>query len=72
MVFVDLSMMEPVNGKAFLLEIICDGMTVKRLRSVEGAWVFMSGDPESGQSWRDDQVRIDGRVYERADLEEVH
>lgn len=71
-VLVDLSMTEPVNGKVFLLEIIGDGMTVKRLRNVEGAWVFMSDNPEAGESWRDDQVRIVGRVYGRVDFEEIH
>ena len=49
-----------------------DGMTVKRLRNVEGAWVFMSDNPEAGESWRDDQVRIVGRVYGRVDFEEIH
>lgn len=56
----------------YLLEIIGDGMTVKRLRNVEGAWVFMSDNPEAGESWRDDQVRIVGRVYGRVDFEEIH
>lgn len=71
-VLVDLSLTEPVNGRVFLLEIIGDGMTVKRLRNVDGAWVFLSDNPEAGESWRDDQVRIIGRVYGRVDFEEIH
>lgn len=71
-VLVDLSLKDPINGKVFLLEIIGDGMTVKRLRNVDGNWVFLSDNPEAGESWRDDQVRIIGRVYGRVDFEEIH
>lgn len=70
-VLVDLSLTEPVNGKVFLLEIIGDGMTVKRLRNVNDDWVFLSDNPETGESWRDDQVRIIGRVYGKVDYTEI-
>ena len=70
-VLVDTSLTEPVNGRVFLLEIIGDGMTVKRLRSVEGDWVFLSDNPEVGESWREDQVRIIGRVYGKVDYSEI-
>lgn len=71
-VLVDLSLTEAVNGKVFLLEILGDGMTVKRLRRVAEAWLFLSDNPSAGESWRDDQVRIIGQVYGRVDYAEIH
>lgn len=70
-VLVDTSLTKPVNGKVFLLEIIGDGMTVKRLRQIEGQWLFISDNPEVGETWREDQVRIVGRVYGKVDYTEI-
>lgn len=70
-VLVDIALRQPVNGKVFLLEVIGDGMTVKRLRNVDGQWVFMSDNPEAGEAWREDQVRIVGRVYGKVDYTEI-
>lgn len=70
-VLVDTGTTEPVNGKVFLLEIIGDGMTVKRLRSVGDGWLFLSDNPNASEAWRDDQVRIIGRVYKRANFDDV-
>lgn len=69
-VLVDISLTKPVNGRVFLLEIIGDGMTVKRLRRVDDGWVFMSDNP-SGESWRDDQVTIVGEVYSSVIVKKV-
>lgn len=70
-VLVDTSLTTPVNGRVFLLEIIGDGMTVKRLRRVGDAWIFMSDNPAVGESWREDQVAIVGQVYGRVDFAEI-
>lgn len=69
-VLVDTSITEPKSGYVFLLEIIGDGMTVKRLRNIEGEWLFISDNP-SGESWREDQVRIIGQVYGKVDYTEI-
>ena len=70
-VLVDTSLTKPINGKVFLLEIIGDGTTVKRLRQVAGQWVFLSDNP-GGETWTADQVRIVGEVYGRVDYEAIH
>lgn len=62
-VLADISLTDPVSGKIFLLEIIGDGMTVKRLKRQFGEWVFTSDNPECEESWREDEVRIVGLVY---------
>ena len=71
-VLVDTSLTTPIPGRVFLLEIIGDGMTVKRLRQINNTWVFMSDNPTIAESWRDDQVRIIGQVYGRVDYAEIH
>lgn len=70
-VLVDMSLTNPANGRVFLLEIIGDGMTVKRLRRFGSDWLFVSDNPDAGESWREDQVRIVGEVYGRVDYTEV-
>lgn len=70
-VLVDAGLTKPNNGKVFLLEIIGDGTTVKRLRQVGNEWVFMSDNPR-GESWTEDQVQIIGEVYGRVDYEAIH
>lgn len=69
-VLVDTALKEPVNGKVYLLEIIGDGMTVKRLRAVGGEWLFLSDNP-AGESWREDQVDVLGQVYAKINYGEV-
>lgn len=71
-VLVDTSLTTPIPGRVFLLEIIGDGMTVKRLRQINNTWVFMSDNPTIAETWRDDQVRIVGQVYGRVDYAEIH
>lgn len=70
-VLVDTSLTQPINGKVFLLEIIGDGMTVKRLRQVGGEWLFMSDNPDVNEVWREDQVHILGEVYGTVTFAEV-
>lgn len=70
-VLVDTSIDYPINGKVYLLEIVGDGMTVKRLRQVGGAWLFMSDNPAVNEVWRDDEVRIVGQVYGGVDYKEI-
>lgn len=70
-VLVDMSLTTPLNGRIFLLEILGDGMTVKRLRRVGPDWLFLSDNPDAGDTWREDQVRILGEVYGRVEYTEV-
>lgn len=70
-VLVDTSLTEPIPGRVFLLEVIGDGMTVKRLRKIDGEWRFASDNPEVDEAWRDDQVDIIGEVYGRVNFDEV-
>lgn len=70
-VLVDTSLTAPINGKVFLLEIIGDGMAVKRLRQVGADWLFMSDNPK-GESWTQDQVRIVGEVYGKVNFKAIH
>ncbi len=46
-------------------------MTVKRLRRVGSDWLFLSDNPDAGDTWREDQVRILGEVYGRVEYTEV-
>ncbi len=70
-VLVDMSLVTPANGKVFLLEIIGDGMTIKRLRQIGSDWLFMSDNPDVSESWRADQVRVVGQVYGGVDFKEI-
>ncbi|MFA5551628.1 MAG: S24 family peptidase [Trueperaceae bacterium] len=70
-VLVDTSLTKPASGLVFLLEIIGDGMTVKRLKRIQGEWLFMSDNPEADETWRPDQVRIVGHVYGKVDFTEI-
>lgn len=69
-VLVDTALVDPVNGKVYLLEVIGDGMTVKRLRQVGTEWLFLSDNP-AGESWREEQVDILGQVYAKINYGEV-
>lgn len=71
-VLVDTSLTKGVTGRVFLLEIIGDGMTVKRLRQFDGEWRFTSDNPEDGESWRGDQVRVVGQVYGKVNFKAIH
>lgn len=69
-VLIDTSETRPVNGKVYLLEILGDGMTVKRLRKAGEDWLFLSDNP-NGEVWRSDQVDILGQVYGKIKYGEV-
>lgn len=71
-VLVDTSLTNSIAGRVFLLEIIGDGMTVKRLRQLGNEWVFMSDNPAVGESWRGDQVRVIGQVYGKVNFKAIH
>lgn len=61
-VLVDTSMTDLENGRVYLIEVIGDGMTVKRLRRVGRDWLFLSDNPE-GESFREADARVLGQVY---------
>lgn len=71
-VLVDTSLTTGIPGRVFLLEILGDGMTVKRLRQFDGEWRFASDNPQVGESWRGDQVRVVGKVYGKVNFKTIH
>lgn len=71
-VLVDMALSEPANGRVFLLQIIGDGMTVKRLRKLGGEWLFVPDNPNaSEEAFRDNDVEIVGQVYAKINYGEV-
>lgn len=71
-VLVDTSLTKGIPGRVFLLEIIGDGMTVKRLRVFDGEWIFASDNPAVGEAWRADQVNVVGQVYGKVNFKAIH
>lgn len=61
-VLVDTAITNQVHGKAFLVEIIGDGYTVKRALNTPGGWLWMPDNP-AHQALKPDGVRIVGMVY---------
>lgn len=62
-VFVDSNQTQLQDGKVFVIEIIGNGMTVKRARKISGEWFLMSDNPEY-PSLTVDEARIIGNVYD--------
>jgi repressor LexA len=62
-VFVDSNQTQLQDGKVYVIEIIGNGMTVKRARKLNGEWFLMSDNPEYS-SLKVDEARIIGNVYD--------
>lgn len=69
-VLVDTALTECLNGKVYLIEIIGDGMAVKRLRKLANNWIFLSDNPD-GETFEDSEVRVVGQVYGKVSFGEV-
>jgi SOS-response transcriptional repressor LexA len=71
-VLADISLTEPVPNRVFVLQIIGDGMTVKRLKQQAGIWMFVADNKASDESWRADEVEIIGQVYAGGGYKYIH
>lgn len=60
---VDRNMTTFQDGKVYVVEIIGDGMTVKRARKLNGTWYLMSDNPVH-ESFKVSEVRVVGQVYQ--------
>lgn len=69
-VLVDTSLRVPENGKVYLIEILGDGMAVKRLRRFEADWLFLPDNP-TGVALRFTEARVIGQVYAKVSYGKV-
>jgi len=69
-VLVDPNLMDLRDGHVYLVEIVGDGLAVKRARKVKRGWVFISDNP-SGPILTPDEVRVVGQVYRKISIQEV-
>lgn len=69
-VLVDQNLKEFREGKVFLVEIIGDGLTVKRARRTKSGWVLASDNPK-GPILTPDEAKIVGEVYRVISIREV-
>lgn len=69
-VLVDPNLMDFQDGKVYLVEIVGDGLAVKRARKVKRGWVLASDNP-SGPILTPDEVRVVGQVYRKISIREV-
>jgi len=69
-VLVDPNLTDLRDGHVYLVEILGDGLAVKRARKVKRGWVFISDNP-SGPILAPDEVRVVGQVYRKISIQEV-
>jgi len=69
-VLVNTSLTELENGKVYLIEIIGDGMTIKRLRRAGPDWLFLPDNP-AGHALRLNEARVIGQVYAKVSYGKV-
>ena len=70
-VLVDTSLTDPIPGKVFLVELVGDGYTVKRLRKLGDRYWLMSDNPEGESIPIENVARIVGQVYGKVSFQEV-
>jgi repressor LexA len=51
------------DGKVYVVEVIGDGMTVKRARKLNGTWYLMADNP-AHESFKVNEIRVVGQVYQ--------
>lgn len=69
-VLVDQNLKEFREGKVFLVEIVGDGLTIKRARRTKNGWVLVSDNPK-GPILTPDEAKIVGEVYRVISIREV-
>ncbi len=70
LVLVDQNLRDLRPGKVFALEILGDGITIKRARKTKRGWVFVSDNP-AGPVLEPDEVNVLGEVYRKISIREV-
>ncbi len=70
LVLVDRNLRDLRDGKVYALEIVGDGIAIKRARKTRRGWIFVSDNP-AGPILEPDEVRVLGEVYRRISIREV-
>lgn len=70
LVLVDQNLRDLRPGKVYALEIIGDGITIKRARKSRTGWIFVSDNP-MGPVLEPDEVIVLGEVYRRISIQDV-
>ncbi|WP_240695419.1 S24 family peptidase [Thermus caldilimi] len=70
LVLVDQNLRDLRPGKVFALEILGDGITIKRAKKTKRGWVFVSDNP-AGPVLEPDEVNVLGEVYRKISIREV-
>lgn len=70
LVLVDQNLRDLRPGKVYALEILGDGIAIKRAKKAKRGWVFVSDNP-SGPVLEPDEVNVLGEVYRKISIREV-
>ncbi|MBW6395805.1 S24 family peptidase [Thermus sp. SYSU G05001] len=70
LVLVDQNLRDLRPGKVYALEILGDGIAIKRAKKTKRGWVFASDNP-AGPILEPDEVSVLGEVYRKISIREV-
>jgi repressor LexA len=69
-VLVDPNLTDLRDGRVYLVEIVGDGLAVKRAKKAGKGWVFISDNP-AGPVLTPSEARVVGQVYRKISIQEV-
>lgn len=69
-VLVDQNLRDLRPGKVYAVEILGDGIAIKRAKRTRTGWIFVSDNPQ-GPVLEPDEVRVLGEVYRKISIREV-
>ncbi len=70
LVLVDQNLKELREGRVYAVEIIGDGIAIKRARKLGNRWILISDNPK-GPLLEPEEVRVIGEVYRKISIREV-
>ncbi|WP_243090571.1 XRE family transcriptional regulator [Thermus neutrinimicus] len=70
LVLVDQNLKDLREGRVYAVEIIGDGITIKRARKLGNRWILISDNPK-GPLLEPEEVRVIGEVYRKISIREV-
>ncbi len=70
LVLVDQNLRDLRPGKIYALEILGDGIAIKRAKRIKRGWIFVSDNPQ-GPILEPDEVVVLGEVYRKISIREV-
>jgi len=70
LVLVDQNLKDLREGRVYAVEIIGDGITIKRARRVGNRWILVSDNPK-GPILEPEEVKVLGEVYRKISIREV-